>query len=83
MAESLSGTSGAHSCWTCGFQKLWGWETFLGTCGWFETKGEMAKPIPVGVVDRGCRLYLKDEGRYGVTREVERPFLEGGHVEGG
>lgn len=52
------GAVDVRACWTCGFQKIGGHLTFLGNCGWFETKDKPAKPIPPTVVDVGCKFHI-------------------------
>jgi hypothetical protein len=63
----------ARSCWTCRDQKIGGFDTFLGLCRYFETKGQPAKPIPSHVVDVGCKCYVNALTRYWNSHEVERP----------
>jgi hypothetical protein len=58
------------SCWRCGFQTIGGHLTFLGKCGWFETRGREARAIPGTVVDEGCKFFLHDPARYWNSHEV-------------
>ena len=44
------------ACWSCGRQRIGG-DTFLGICTYFESVGKDNKPIPVDVVDRGCKFW--------------------------
>ncbi len=49
------------SCWTCGFQKKGGPNTFLGICLYFEVQGKESKQIPENVVDIGCKFWKQKE----------------------
>lgn len=52
----------ANDCWSCGWQRKGGHNTFLGFCEYFPTVGRPAKEIPPEVVDRGC-AHWKPRGR--------------------
>ena len=48
------------SCWDCSRQRIGG-DTFLGICTYFESVGKDNKPIPVDMVDRGCKFWEKKD----------------------
>ena len=51
------------NCWTCDYQKIGGFLTFLGLCRWFTKRGQPEKPIPAEVVDRGCKFWAVRQAR--------------------
>lgn len=57
------------NCWACRYQQLGGEGTFLGLCTWFRFKGKAPQPIPVSVVDDGCKFYKEKENGNGESND--------------
>ena len=44
------------TCFTCIYQKVTKKDR-IGKCTYFEKLGKKPKPIPIEIVDKGCKLY--------------------------